>query len=61
MNAADVVKYTDQAAESSHGFLDFITGIVPDNVMGAFAKGDMLPVLFFSVLFGLAMAGLGDS
>ena len=60
VNAADVVKYTDQAAESSHGFLDFITGIVPDNVMGAFAKGEMLPVLFFSVLFGLAMAGLGD-
>jgi aerobic C4-dicarboxylate transport protein len=60
VKAADVAKYTKQAADTSHGFLDFLVGIVPDSVMGAFAKGDMLPVLFFSVLFGLAMAALGD-
>lgn len=61
VKAADVAKYTKDAAATSHGFVDFLTSIVPDNVMAAFAKGDMLPVLFFSVLFGLAMAGLGDS
>jgi aerobic C4-dicarboxylate transport protein len=61
VKAADVAKYTKDAAASSHGFVDFLTSIVPDNVMAAFSKGDMLPVLFFSVLFGLAMAGLGDS
>ncbi|KIL39881.1 glutamate:protein symporter [Gordoniibacillus kamchatkensis] len=60
VKAADVAKYTKQAAESSHGFMDFLSSVVPDNVMGAFAKGDMLPVLFFSVLFGLAMAALGE-
>lgn len=60
VNAADVAKYTKEAAATSHGFVDFIVGIVPDNVMAAFSKGDMLPVLFFSVLFGLAMAGLGS-
>jgi aerobic C4-dicarboxylate transport protein len=60
VKAADVAKYTKQAAESSHGFLDFIAGLVPDNAIGAFAKGDMLPVLFFSVLFGLALAALGE-
>ncbi|MEK8129103.1 dicarboxylate/amino acid:cation symporter [Paenibacillus filicis] len=60
VKAADVAKYTKQAADSSHGFLDFVMGIVPDNVIGAFAKGDMLPVLFFSVLFGLALAGFGE-
>jgi aerobic C4-dicarboxylate transport protein len=60
VKAADVAKYTKQAAETSHGFLDFLVGIVPDNVMGAFAKGEMLPVLFFSVLFGLSIAALGD-
>ncbi|WP_372663400.1 dicarboxylate/amino acid:cation symporter [Cohnella sp.] len=58
--ASDVTKYTDQAAETSHGFMDFLVGIVPDSVIGAFAKGEMLPVLFFSVLFGLSIAGLGD-
>ncbi|NOU73940.1 C4-dicarboxylate transporter DctA [Paenibacillus sp. LMG 31458] len=60
VKAADVAKYTKDAAATSHGFIDFLTSIVPDNVMAAFSKGDMLPVLFFSILFGLAMAGLGD-
>ncbi|KRE40083.1 dicarboxylate/amino acid:cation symporter [Paenibacillus sp. Soil724D2] len=60
VKAADVAKYTKDAAATSHGFVDFLTSIVPDNVMAAFSKGDMLPVLFFSILFGLAMAGLGD-
>ncbi|RAP76316.1 C4-dicarboxylate transporter DctA [Paenibacillus montanisoli] len=60
VKASDVEKYTQQAAETSHGFIDFIAGIVPDNVMAAFSKGDMLPVLFFSVLFGLALSGLGE-
>ncbi|MDK8191272.1 C4-dicarboxylate transporter DctA [Paenibacillus sp. UMB7766-LJ446] len=55
-----VAKFQEQAAESSHGFLDFLVGIVPDNAIGAFTGGDMLPVLFFSVLFGLAMAGIGE-
>jgi aerobic C4-dicarboxylate transport protein len=60
VKATDVAQYTKQAAAASHGFMDFLVGVVPDNVMGAFAKGDMLPVLFFSVLFGLSMAALGD-
>ncbi|MFB5759830.1 C4-dicarboxylate transporter DctA [Paenibacillus medicaginis] len=60
VQAEAVARFQEQAAESSHGFLDFIVGIVPDNAIGAFTGGDMLPVLFFSVLFGLAMAGLGE-
>ena len=60
VKADAVAKFQEQAAESSHGFLDFIVGIVPDNAIGAFTGGDMLPVLFFSVLFGLAMAGIGQ-
>lgn len=58
--AGDVSKYTEQAAETSHGFMDFLVGIVPDSMIGAFANGEMLPVLFFSVLFGLSIAGLGE-
>ncbi|BBH18665.1 C4-dicarboxylate transport protein [Paenibacillus baekrokdamisoli] len=60
MKADDVAKYTNQAAETSHSFIDYLLNIVPDNVVGAFAKGDMLPILFFSILFGLAMAALGE-
>ncbi len=39
---------------------DFLLAVIPDTVVGAFAKGDILPVLFFAVLFGLAMARLGE-
>ncbi|WP_248930070.1 C4-dicarboxylate transporter DctA [Paenibacillus hamazuiensis] len=59
-SAAEVAKYTKQAAETPHGFVDFIASIIPDNAIGAFTKGEMLPVLFFSILFGLALASLGS-
>ncbi len=45
--------------ESSHWY-DFIFHIVPDSAVGAFANGDVLQVLFFSVLFALALHALGD-
>lgn len=54
-----VAKYTDQAAETSHGMMDFIMSIIPENFVGALANGELLPVLFIAVLFGLSLAGLG--
>ncbi|NOU95701.1 C4-dicarboxylate transporter DctA [Paenibacillus sp. LMG 31456] len=59
-SAAEVAKFAKQASDTPHGFMDFIVSVIPDSVVGALAKGEMLPVLFFSVLFGLAMAGLGE-
>ncbi|MFB6366252.1 dicarboxylate/amino acid:cation symporter [Paenibacillus elgii] len=59
-NAADVAKYAKQAAETPHGFMDFLLSVIPDSVVGALAKGDMLPVLLFSVMFGFAIAALGE-
>lgn len=41
-------------------FIDFFMHIIPDTVVGAFASGDMLQVLLFAVLFGLALARMGD-
>jgi len=38
----------------------FLLAIIPDTIVGAFAKGDILPVLFFAVLFGLGLAHLGE-
>lgn len=40
-------------------FVDFLTHIVPTSVVGAFAEGEILQVVFFSVLFGVALASLG--
>ncbi|MGG1291420.1 dicarboxylate/amino acid:cation symporter [Bacillus smithii] len=56
----DISQYVSQAKETGHGFIDFISSIIPDSVVGALAKGDLLPILFFAVLFGLAAASLGE-
>ncbi len=40
--------------------VDFVMGIIPDSVVGAFAKGDVLQVLLFAILFGFSLMALGD-
>jgi aerobic C4-dicarboxylate transport protein len=40
--------------------VDFLLNIIPTSVVDAFAKGDMLQVLFFSILFGYAMHAFGE-
>ena len=54
---ADISKYTTAAAESEQGLGAFISSIIPENVVGALATGQLLPVLFSAVLFGLASIG----
>ncbi|WP_018133432.1 dicarboxylate/amino acid:cation symporter [Effusibacillus pohliae] len=56
----DISTYTKQAAEASHGVMDFIMSIIPDNLIGALAKGELLPILFVAVLFGVALASMGE-
>jgi aerobic C4-dicarboxylate transport protein len=58
MEKGDVSQYTENAGEQLN-WVDFLTNIVPSNMMDAFAKGDILQVLFFSILFGVALAALG--
>ena len=53
----DVSRYTEQGKAMS--FVDFITHIVPSSAVDAFAKGEILQVVFFAVLFGFALATLG--
>ncbi|HEX6599535.1 MAG TPA: dicarboxylate/amino acid:cation symporter [Gemmatimonadaceae bacterium] len=53
----DVSKYTASGAEMK--FVDFVTHIVPSSAVDAFAKGDVLQVVFFAILFGVALASLG--
>jgi aerobic C4-dicarboxylate transport protein len=40
--------------------VEFLLNIIPDTIAGAFTKGDILPVLFFAVLFGIGIAQLGE-
>jgi aerobic C4-dicarboxylate transport protein len=39
---------------------DFFMNIIPTSVVDAFAKGDILQVLFFSLLFGFALSAIGE-
>lgn len=55
-----VAQYTKAAAETSHGMMDFILSIIPDTFIGAFTNGQLLPVLFVAVLFGISLAQLGQ-
>ena len=55
-----VAAYTG-AAQQSHGAVEFLLNIIPDTVVGAFARGDVLQVLVFAVLFGLALLKMGSS
>lgn len=59
VEGGDISQFTEQA-KASHSVIDFLVGIIPDNIVGAMAKGELLPILFFAVLFGLSMAALGE-
>jgi aerobic C4-dicarboxylate transport protein len=37
-----------------------LMNIIPDTVIGAFAQGDVLPVLFFAILFAVGVQALGE-
>jgi aerobic C4-dicarboxylate transport protein len=55
----DISQYTEQAAETSHGFMDFLLSVIPDSFIGSFANGELLPVLLLAILFGASLAHLG--
>ena len=47
-------------AAKSQSTVDFLMNIIPSTVVDAFAKGDILQVLLFSVLFGFALSSAGE-
>ncbi len=53
-----IAKYTALAEKRSG--VEFLLDIIPDSALGAFAKGDILQVLLFSLLFGFALLALGE-
>jgi aerobic C4-dicarboxylate transport protein len=42
------------------GAPEFLLNVIPESVVGAFAKGDILQVLLFAILFGFALHALGE-
>ena len=53
-----VAQYATAAHDQS--IPGFLLHIIPDTVVGAFAGGEILQVLFFSILFGVSLAVIGD-
>ncbi|WP_169053356.1 dicarboxylate/amino acid:cation symporter [Falsirhodobacter xinxiangensis] len=58
LDAGAVSQYTQKAHDTT--ITGFLINIIPLTVVGAFASGDILQVLFFSVLFGVSLAMVGD-
>jgi len=44
----------------SVGVQDFIMNIIPDNIINALSNGNILQVLFFSILLGFALSKIGS-
>lgn len=60
----DISKYeqTTVAVKSSgHSLVGTILSLIPANIFASMANGDMLPIIFFSVLFGLGLASLPEN
>jgi len=53
-----VKSYTEKAHDQT--VVDFLMNIIPNTVVGALASGEILQVLFFSILFGLALSIIGE-
>jgi aerobic C4-dicarboxylate transport protein len=58
LDTKSIAKYAEPGKMQST--VDFLLGIIPNSVVDAFAKGDMLQVLFFSILFGYALHAFGE-
>jgi aerobic C4-dicarboxylate transport protein len=54
LDASAVAQYTGPNAHMT--LTDFVLNIIPDTMAGAFARGEILQVLFIAVLFGLGLA-----
>jgi aerobic C4-dicarboxylate transport protein len=48
------------AQSKGYNMQDFIMHIIPDNIINALSNGDLLQILFFAVLFGFALSGIGE-
>jgi len=57
-DAAAVATYVKQAEAQKS--VDFVLNIIPDSVVGALARGDILQVLLFAILFGFSLMALGE-
>ncbi|HYQ39020.1 MAG TPA: dicarboxylate/amino acid:cation symporter [Pseudomonas sp.] len=59
LDASSIAAYAKAGGEQTT--VGFLLNVIPNTVVGAFANGDILQVLFFSVLFAFALQRMGES
>ncbi|MDR6423126.1 aerobic C4-dicarboxylate transport protein [Paraburkholderia phenoliruptrix] len=59
LDARAVTGYAAQAAHGD-GITGFIAHVIPETFVGALVQGDILPVLLIAMLFGTALALMGE-
>ncbi|MDB5980998.1 MAG: C4-dicarboxylate transporter, partial [Pseudomonas sp.] len=57
LDTSSLATYTSAVKHDSA--MDFLLNIIPDTVVDAFAKGNVLQILMFSILLGVALANAG--
>ncbi|MBO0600910.1 cation:dicarboxylase symporter family transporter [Sporosarcina sp. E16_3] len=61
LTKTDISKHVETTeAMADNGLIDIIVNIVPTNIIQSLGEGNMLSIIFFSVLFGLGVAAIGD-
>jgi aerobic C4-dicarboxylate transport protein len=58
LNPKEVADYVGKAKEV--GVVDFLLGIIPDTMVGAFTDASVLPVLLIAILFGVSLSLVGE-
>jgi proton glutamate symport protein len=61
LSTTDISSYeatTEAVQKKPHGLMATILEVIPSNVFAALAAGEILPIIFFSVLFGLGLSSL---
>ncbi|WP_242184328.1 dicarboxylate/amino acid:cation symporter [Sphingomonas sp. CARO-RG-8B-R24-01] len=58
LDTSKITEYAEKAHETT--LTGFLTSIIPDTFLSAMTQGNILQVLFISILFGIALALIGD-
>ncbi len=58
LDTSKVAEFAEKAHDST--ITGFLTGIIPDTFLSSLTQGNILQVLFVSILFGIALALIGD-
>lgn len=59
LDTSQVSTYLESSKEQK-GIVQFLLNIIPNNIIGSLAEGNILQVLFFAILLGFAFAKMGN-